>query len=211
MYTRSACVEELVCLPCNPSQFGPRAKGIYECSDCEVTKPFGDFDVTDQKYIVGGHKKDARCKECRAKPKPKPEYAKPKRCDQCHKEEPLDQFKMTERTDKSLPSGKKRVYAAACHGCMCSQETPTGQVPTGQEAPGKYRCSVCEDDRAAAELYEDGANLAWKSSDGKRMRTEYWCLACAFPTCASCEIKTKTAVKRSLDVFVDLTSREWYL
>jgi hypothetical protein len=105
------------------------------------------------------------------------------------------------------------------------QEMPTGQASgssvsnatalveqmQGLTLTKVYRCSVCEGSRAAAELYDDGDYLAWKSYDAKRTRTEYWCLACAFPTCASCAIKTKTAVKRRKDFFVNLTSREWYL
>jgi hypothetical protein len=60
-------------------------------------------------------------------------------------------------------------------------------------------------------LHKDGDRIAWKSKTANRMRTEYWCSECAFPTCGSCKMKEDTEVERDAAVFVNLTTREWYL
>jgi len=74
--------------------------------------------------------------------------------------------------------------------------------------PETYCCSVCRNDVSKKELYLDGENMQWRSNGGDRERIHFWCLSCAFPTCANCGIQSDIAVRQSQE---ESEPRPWYL
>jgi hypothetical protein len=135
LYTHTDDTEELVCLICNPAQFGTRAKRIYECPDCRVTKPFEDFDVTNQKYIVSGHKQRARCEECCTEKK--------RTCRRCGDTKATHLFAVKMEADKRSSTGECRRLLDICLDCKETEDAAKTSEPTcgscGRKAPEAER------------------------------------------------------------------------
>ena len=109
-------------------------------------------------------------------------------CSKCGQRKPRDEMARKPGTNKVLDT---------CKDCK-ALKTET------------YCCSDCGKDVTKKELYLDGKNLQWQSNDGNRERIHFWCLACAFPTCNCCHIKTRSAIKRDASEFVCISTMEWY-
>ena len=88
-------------------------------------------------------------------------------------------------------------YLRYCSQSICKNKKPLQQT-----------CYVCKNKVHSNGLYADGMHLGWRANNGAR--NQYWCMACAFPTCRACGRKSAENVMRDPAAFKDVKTREWY-